>query len=114
MEFFKKIHREKRSVWSIEFKNPGAIYENVSESITKYFSICGAKRFEQGYSRMNAKLAFLVVDLMLYLVLSVWCISELWGDMVDVIFCIVTIGVAFQVFFVIVIFLDINFNETFI
>lgn len=97
MNFLEKIHREHQNAWEVEFKNPCALYGNACESVSKYFYIVGVERFRSEYSRINARLIFLVVDLVLYLVLSVWCILELWGDMVDVIFCIVTIGVAFQV-----------------
>ncbi|EDS37918.1 Odorant receptor 94b [Culex quinquefasciatus] len=94
MNFLEKIHREHQNAWEVEFKNPCALYGNACESVSKYFYIVGVERFRSEYSRINARLIFLVVDLVLYLVLSVWCIFELWGDMVDVIFCILFEAIA--------------------
>ncbi|XP_038113678.1 uncharacterized protein LOC6045707 [Culex quinquefasciatus] len=60
--------------------------------------VCGAEIFRQNYTRNNRRLALLYADFTLYLVISSWCMTVLWGQLLDVIFCVVTIGGAVQAF----------------
>ncbi|XP_058122375.1 odorant receptor 4-like [Anopheles ziemanni] len=49
-----------------------------------------------GYTRRNARLIFLVTDLILYLLVNVYSIALVWGSLMDVVFCFVTLGIAIQ------------------
>ncbi|KAL9704584.1 hypothetical protein quinque_008102 [Culex quinquefasciatus] len=60
--------------------------------------VCGAEIFRQNYTRNNRRLVLLYADFTLYLVISSWCLTVLWGQLLDVIFCVVTIGGAVQAF----------------
>ncbi|EDS37921.1 Odorant receptor 94b [Culex quinquefasciatus] len=98
MEFVKRYFVRHRNLWSSEFKNPKALYESASESAMRLADICGAEIFRQNYTRKNGRLALLYADFTLYLVLSFWCITVLWGQLLDVMFCVVMIGGAVQAF----------------
>ncbi|XP_053673781.1 odorant receptor 43a-like [Anopheles nili] len=49
-----------------------------------------------GYTRRNARLIFLVTDLILYLFVNVYSIAIVWGSLMEVVFCFVTLGIAIQ------------------
>lgn len=97
MEFAKRHFVRRRNLWSSEFKNPKPLYESASESAMRLADVCGAEIFRPNYTRKNRRLALLYADFTLYLVLSFWCISVLWGQLLDVMFCVVMIGGAVQV-----------------
>lgn len=97
MEFAKRYFVRRRNLWTSEFKTSKALYESACESTMRLAYVCGIEMLRSNYSRKNRRLALLYADFTLYLVLSSWCLTVLWGQLLDVIFCVVTIGGAVQV-----------------
>ncbi|EDS37920.1 Odorant receptor 94b [Culex quinquefasciatus] len=97
MHAIKRSFVRQRNLWSCEFKNPKAMYESACANVTTLAFVCGTERFCPHYSRRNSRLILLLIDITLYLVLSFWCVTVLWGQLNDVIFCFVTMGGAVQV-----------------
>ncbi|KAL9704585.1 hypothetical protein quinque_008103 [Culex quinquefasciatus] len=96
MHAIKRSFVRRRNLWSCEFKNPKALYESACANVTTLAFVCGTERFCSNYSRRNSRLILLLIDITLYLVLSFWCVTVLWGQLNDVIFCFVTMGGAVQ------------------
>ncbi|XP_062563684.1 odorant receptor 4-like [Armigeres subalbatus] len=99
MERFQKYLDRRKLELESEFKSSRAMYESASDTLIGYFHVSGADRLRGGdYTRWNARLLFLVADLTLYIVVNCWCLTVFWGQLMDVVFCLVTMGIAIQGF----------------
>lgn len=98
MERFQRYYNRRKNELQSEFKSSRAMYESACDTLIGYFHVSGADRLRGGdYTRLNPRLIFLVCDLTLYIVVNCWCLTVFWGQLTDVVFCLVTMGIAVQV-----------------
>ncbi|XP_062713109.1 odorant receptor 43a-like [Aedes albopictus] len=99
MERFERYFNRRKKELQSEFKTSRAMYESACDTLIGYFHVSGADRLRGGdYTRLNPRLIFLVCDLTLYIVVNCWCLTVFWGQLTDVVFCLVTMGIAVQGF----------------
>lgn len=99
MERFKRYFNKRKIELQGEFNSSRTMYESACDTLIGYFHVSGADRLRADYTPWNPRLIFLVVDLTLYIVVSCWCLTVFWGQLTDVVFCLVTMGIAIQVSF---------------
>lgn len=97
MELLRRRIRQWRNGLESEFSNPKLLFEKTCDSVSKWSTICGWERFEPNYTRANPRFIFLMVDIFFFFVVSILCLKDLWGQRVEFIFCLVTLGLGFQV-----------------
>ncbi|XP_052898188.1 odorant receptor 43a-like [Anopheles moucheti] len=96
MQIWERYLKRKRALLRAQYQTPTAVFDSACEMLIKCFAVCGGERMKPGYTRRNARLIFLVTDLILYLFVNVYSIAIVWGSLMDVVFCFVTLGVAIQ------------------
>ncbi|XP_038106391.1 uncharacterized protein LOC6033431 [Culex quinquefasciatus] len=96
MELLRRRIRQWRNGLESEFSNPKLLFEKTCDSVSKWSTICGWERFEPNYTRANPRFIFLMVDIFFFFVVSILCLKDLWGQRVEFIFCLVTLGLGFQ------------------
>jgi hypothetical protein len=67
------------------------------EFINKYLKLCGLHVFADNFSVSNVALFFAIFDLITYLAINFYSVYMVWGDLLAVSFCLVTLGYGFQV-----------------
>ncbi|XP_035773677.1 odorant receptor 4-like [Anopheles albimanus] len=98
MKFWNEYLKRKEALFRRQHKTPLDLFETANRRLVKAFYLCGAERMTASYRRNNARLIFLVVDLILYLIVNCYSIAVVWGSMMDVVFNFVTLGIAIQGF----------------
>uniref|UniRef100_A0A1S4J5E2 Odorant receptor n=1 Tax=Culex quinquefasciatus TaxID=7176 RepID=A0A1S4J5E2_CULQU len=96
MEPLRRRIRRWRNGLESEFTDPKTFFKKACSSVSKYTAICGWERFEANYTRLNVRFIFLMVDIFFYMVVSIWCFKNFWGQRMEFIFCFVTFGLSFQ------------------
>ncbi|XP_065074327.1 putative odorant receptor 83c [Ochlerotatus camptorhynchus] len=98
MERFKRYFNKRKIELKEEFYSPRTMYESACDTLIGYFHVSGADRLRADYTPWNPRLVFLVADLTLYILVNCWCLTVFWGQLTDVVFCLVTMGIAIQGF----------------
>lgn len=97
MKIWEKYLERKRTLYHAKYQTPQQLFDGACDIVIKCFAVCGGERMKPGYTRRNARLIFLVTDLILYLFVNLYSIAIVWGSLMDVVFCFVTLGIAIQV-----------------
>ncbi|XP_052864153.1 putative odorant receptor 83c [Anopheles cruzii] len=98
MKFWNRYLKRKEVLLRKQYKTPADLFDSSNRLLIKFFAICGAERMLPEYTRKNGRLIFLVMDLFLYLLVNIYSIANVWGSLMDVVFCLVTLGIAIQGF----------------
>uniref|UniRef100_A0A182UAK7 Odorant receptor n=1 Tax=Anopheles melas TaxID=34690 RepID=A0A182UAK7_9DIPT len=96
MKIWEKYLERKRTLYHAKYQTPQQLFDDACDIVIKCFVVCGGERMKPGYTRRNARLIFLVTDLILYLFVNLYSIAIVWGSLMDVVFCFVTLGIAIQ------------------
>ncbi|XP_049279301.1 odorant receptor 43a-like [Anopheles funestus] len=96
MKIWNQYLKRKRALFRSQYKTPAQLFDSACDMLIKCFAVCGGERMKPGYTRRNARLIFLVTDLILYLFVNAYSIAIVWGSLMDVVFCFVTLGIAIQ------------------
>uniref|UniRef100_A0A182LZG3 Odorant receptor n=1 Tax=Anopheles culicifacies TaxID=139723 RepID=A0A182LZG3_9DIPT len=96
MKIWNRYLKRKRALYRTQFRTPAELFNSACDMLITCFAVCGGERMKPGYTRRNARLIFLVTDLILYLFVNVYSMAIVWGSLLDVVFCFVTLGVAIQ------------------
>ncbi|XP_040171451.1 odorant receptor 43a-like [Anopheles arabiensis] len=96
MKIWEKYLERKRTLYHAKYQTPQQLFDGACDIVIKCFAVCGGERMKPGYTRRNARLIFLVTDLILYLFVNLYSIAIVWGSLMDVVFCFVTLGIAIQ------------------
>jgi hypothetical protein len=67
------------------------------ELINKYLKLCGMHAFADNFSLANIGLFLSMFDLYTYIAINIYSVYMVWGDLLAVSFCLVTLGFGFQV-----------------
>jgi hypothetical protein len=67
------------------------------ELINKYLKLCSLHVYADNFSVSNFALFFFIFDLVTYLAINFYSVYMVWGDLLAVSFCLVTLGYGFQV-----------------
>ncbi|KAL1397920.1 hypothetical protein pipiens_009368 [Culex pipiens pipiens] len=98
MEFLRRRFLCWRNGLESEFSSAKKLFEKACHSVTQYIWVCGCERFEPNFTRWNARFVFLMVNICVFMAVSFWSLTVLWGQRVEFIFCCVTIGIGVQGF----------------
>uniref|UniRef100_A0A182MZC2 Uncharacterized protein n=1 Tax=Anopheles dirus TaxID=7168 RepID=A0A182MZC2_9DIPT len=96
MKIWDQYLDRKRALFRTQYQTPLELFDSANGILIKCFEVCGGERTKPGYTRRNARLIFLVTDLILYLFVNLYSIAIVWGSLMDVVFCFVTLGIAIQ------------------
>uniref|UniRef100_A0A182P0D5 Uncharacterized protein n=1 Tax=Anopheles epiroticus TaxID=199890 RepID=A0A182P0D5_9DIPT len=96
MKVWQQYLKRKRALYRTQYQSPMHLFDSACDILIKAFIVCGGERMKPGYTRRNARLIFLVTDLILYLFVNLYSIAIVWGSLMDVVFRFVTLGVAIQ------------------
>uniref|UniRef100_A0A182Q0D3 Odorant receptor n=1 Tax=Anopheles farauti TaxID=69004 RepID=A0A182Q0D3_9DIPT len=96
MKIWNQYLERQRARLRTQYQTPGELFNSACEMLIKCFAVCGGERMKPGYTRRNARLIFLVSDLIVYLGVNVYSMALVWGSLMDEVFCFVTLGVAIQ------------------
>ncbi|ETN58795.1 Odorant receptor 94b [Anopheles darlingi] len=96
MKFWNEYLKRKEALFRRQHQTPLDLFESANRRLAKWFYFCGAERITANYTRYNARLIFLVVDLILYLLVNCYSMAVVWGSIMDVVFNFVTLGIAIQ------------------
>ncbi|XP_050077959.1 odorant receptor 43a-like [Anopheles maculipalpis] len=96
MKIWERYLKRQRALFRLRYQSPKQLFDSACELLIKCFAVCGGERMKPGYTRRNPRLIFLVTDLILYLFVNLYSIAIVWGSLMDVVFCFVTLGIAIQ------------------
>uniref|UniRef100_A0A182SEQ7 Odorant receptor n=1 Tax=Anopheles maculatus TaxID=74869 RepID=A0A182SEQ7_9DIPT len=96
MKVLDRYLKRQRALFRTQYETPKQLFDSACEMLIKCYAVCGGERMKPGYTRRNPRLIFLVTDLILYLFVNLYSIAIVWGSLMDVVFCFVTLGIAIQ------------------
>ena len=79
-----------------ENAKPDNLYKKSLATFNKIFGIAGCNIFSEDYLKLNFTLLFGTLDIITYIPINIYTMVILWGSLVDVAFCLVTLGCGFQ------------------
>jgi hypothetical protein len=91
----KKFESEKYRLW-VEKVNPLDVYRQKLKQFGYCIALAGCNIFASGHSIINVVFLLTALNVITYIPINVYSLCILWGDLVDVTFCLATLGCGFQ------------------